>query len=154
MVFAACTGSPSRARFSRFSRLFVIGVGIWLLVTSVNTRTETVTARVSKGSDVAFSHADNVDFEFADGSEDNESSPPGDFFDAVEKFGPGPARVTRNTENDSIYKVAFHGKTYTIRTPTENRDAGIIAVVLGLLGLVYVILASRAPREPSAATAE
>jgi len=60
--------------------------------------------------------------------------------EAVQKFGPGPARVTRNAQNDSIYKVVFHDKTYSISDPGEDRDAGIIAIVLGALYLGCALL--------------
>jgi hypothetical protein len=134
--------------------LIFIGVGVWLIVTSMHDRTETVTARVS-ASHLAFSRAENVHFKFADGSEDDEVSPTAKgFFDAVAKFGPRPARVTRNAANDSIYKVEFHGKTYTLDSPGGNLGEGIIAVVLGLLGLAYVILSSRGRRGPVAATGD
>ena len=80
-------------------------------------RTETMTARVS-ASYLAVSRTENVHFKFADGSKDDEVSPTANgFFDAVAKFGPAPARVTRNAANDSIYKVEFHGKTYTLNSP-------------------------------------
>jgi hypothetical protein len=132
--------------------LIFIGVGVWLIVTSMHGRTETMTARVS-ASLLAVSRTENVHFKFADGSEDDEVSPTADgFFDAVAKFGPAPARVTRNAANDSIYKVEFHGKTYTLNSPGGNLGGGIVAVVLGVLGLAYVVLTSRGRRGPAAAT--
>jgi hypothetical protein len=131
--------------------LFVIGVGVWLIVTSMGNRTETVAARVS-ASLLPVTRAEKVDFKFADGSADDEVSPRADgFFDAVAKFGPGPARVTRNAASNSIYKVEFHGKTYTLNSPGGDLGGGIVAVVLGLLGLAYVVLTTRG-RRPVAAT--
>lgn len=149
-MFAVRPGTPSSVRSLA---LIFIGVGVWLIVTSMHDRTETVTARVS-ASHLAFSRAENVHFKFADGSEDDGVSPSADgFFDAVTKFGPDePARVTRNAANNSIYKVEFHGKTYTLNSPGGNLGGEIIAVVLGLLGLAYVVLASRGRR--GAATGE
>jgi hypothetical protein len=134
--------------------LIFIGVGVWLIATSMHDRTETMTARVS-ASLLPLSRTENVHFKFADGSEDDEVSPTAKgFFDAVVKFGPGPARVTRNAANDSIYKVEFHGKTYTQGSPGGDLGGGIVALVLGLLGLAYVVLTSRGRRGPVAATGE
>jgi uncharacterized protein DUF6966 len=65
------------------------------------------------------------------------------FYDAVAKFGPGFARVTRNEENDTIYEVEFQGETYTLDSPGTDLGGGIIAVVLGGLGLAYVVLSGR-----------
>jgi hypothetical protein len=48
--------------------------------------------------------------------------------------------VTRNTENDSIYKVVFHDKTYSLSDPGEDRNGGIIAIVLGALYLGCALL--------------
>ena len=134
--------------------LFLIGAGVWTTVSAIVNRAETVTARVSAGAPYAFSHTDNLDFEFADGSTDNEAeSSDGYLFDAVTRFGPGPARVTRNANNQTIYRVEFHGKTYTLETRADDLAAGIILLVLGLLGLAYVLLTRRGPPEPATATA-
>jgi hypothetical protein len=120
--------------------LFVIGVGVWLILTADNA-TETLTAQVSASR---FLRADKVHFKFADGSEDDVVSPTAEgFFDAVVTFGPGPARVTRNAANDSIYKVELHGKSYTLDSPGIDLGGGIIAVVLGGLGLAYVVVSGR-----------
>jgi hypothetical protein len=127
--------------------LFVIGVGVWMIVTA-HDPTETLTARVS-ASRVPFTRADKVDFKFANGSEDDVVSPTAEgFFDAVATFGPGPARVTRNAANDTIYKVEFHGKTYTLDSPGTDLGGGIIVVVLGALGLAYIVVTSRGRRGP------
>ena len=155
--------APPRERLRRTVRhpvvralfaLFVIGAGVSTIVSAIANRTETVNARVRAGQPYAYSHADNLDFEFADGSTDNEvSSSDGYLFDAVTRFGPGPARVTRNAESHTIYKVEFHGKTYTLETHADDLAAGIIMLVLGLLGLAYVVLTGRGPPAPATATA-
>jgi hypothetical protein len=131
------SGIPPFHIFRALFALFVLGVGVYLIATA-NKPTETVTARVNYRY-IPFSRADTVDFKFADGSNGNESQP-GGLVDAVQKFGPGPARVTRNTENDSIYKVVFHDKTYSLSDPGEDRDGGIIAIVLGALYLGCALL--------------
>ena len=131
------SGIPPFHFFRALFALFVIGVGVYLIATA-DKPTETVTARVNYRY-IPFSRADTVDFKFADGSDGNESQP-GGLVDAVQKFGPGPARVTRNTENDSIYKVVFHDKTYSLSDPGEDRDGGIIAIVLGALYLGCALL--------------
>lgn len=123
--------------------LFVMGVGVWLIVTARDP-TETLTAQVSASRLPFPSRADKVDFEFADGSRDDVVSPTAEgFYDAVARFGPGPARVTRNEANDTIYEVEFQEKTYTLNSPGTDLGGGIIAVVLGGLGLVYVALSGR-----------
>ena len=132
--------------------LVAIGVGVSLIVTSMQDRTQTVTATVY-ASHLAFSDADKVDFEFADGTGDDEVSPSG-LFDAVEKFGPGPARVTRNADSKAIYKVEFHGKTYTLDSTGGDLGAGIVALVLGLLGLAYVVLTRGGRRGQAAASGD
>jgi hypothetical protein len=154
----ADSGIPLFHFFRALFALFVIGVGVYLIATA-NKPTETVTARVNYRY-IPLSRADTVDFKFADGSDGNETEPVA-LVEAVQKFGPGPARVTRNTENDSIYKVVFHDKTYSLSDPGEDRDAGIIAIVLGALYLggallwqvVNRMLPAAAPRgeEPPAA---
>ena len=127
--------------------LFVIGVGVYMIATASNS-TETVTARVNYRY-LSFSRADTVDFKFADGSDANETEP-GGLVDAVQKFGPGPARVTRNSKNDSIYKVTFHDKTYTVSSPGIDKGGGIIAIVLGALWLGWLLLTVVANRMPAA----
>jgi hypothetical protein len=135
--------------------LFVIGAGVSTTVSAIENRTETVTARVSAGMPYAYTHADNLDFKFADGTTANElASSDGYLFDAVTRFGPGPARVTRNAHDQTIYKVEFHGKTYTLETRADDLVAGIILLVLGLLGLVYVALTWRDPPAPATAPAK
>lgn len=130
--------------------LFVIGVGIWLIVTA-HDPTEMLTARVSASRIPLPSGADEVDFKFADGSDNGVVSPTAvGFYDAVTKFGPGPARVTRNEANDTIYEVEFHDETYTLDSPGTDLGGGIIAVVLGGLGLAWVVLSGR-PRSFRAA---
>ena len=131
------SGIPPFHPFRALLALIFIGVGVYLIATA-DKPTETVTARVNYRY-IPFSRADTVDFKFADGSDGNESQP-GGLVDAVQKFGPGPARVTRNTENDSIYKVVFHDKTYSLSDPGEDRDGGIIAIVLGALYLGCALL--------------
>jgi hypothetical protein len=131
------SGIPPFHFFRALFALFVIGVGVYLIATA-NKPMETVTARVNYRY-IAFSRADTVDFKFADGSDGNESEP-GGLVNAVQKFGPGPARVTRNTKNDSIYKVVFHDKTYSLSDPGKDRDTGIIAIVLGALYLGCTLL--------------
>lgn len=119
--------------------LIFIGVGVWLIVTSQAPRTETLKARVS-ASLLFPTRADKVEFTFADGRTDDVVSPTAaGFYDAVKAFGPGPARVTRNATNHSIYKVEFRGKTYTLGGFSNDLGGGIVAVVLGLLGLAYVL---------------
>jgi hypothetical protein len=130
------SGIPPFHFFRALFALVVIGVGVYLMATA-NKPTETVTARVSYER-LSYSRADTVDFKFADGSDGNESEP--GLVEAVQKFGPGPARVTRNTENDSIYKVVFHDKTYSLSDPGEDRDAGIVLVVLAALYLGCALL--------------
>ena len=73
-------------------------------------------------------------------------------FDAVAKFGRGPARVTREADSNSIHTVVFHGKTYDVGSRGQDRLAGIIVLVLGLLGLAYVFL-TRASRRTADAPA-
>jgi hypothetical protein len=131
------SGIPPFHFFRALFALFVIGVGVYLIATAKQP-TETVTARLNYRY-MPFSRADTVDFNFADGSNGNETEP-GGLVHAVQKFGPGPARVTRNTENASIYKVVFHDKTYSISDPGNDRDGGIIAIVLGALYLGCALL--------------
>ena len=127
----------------------VIGVGVWLIVTA-HEPTETLTARVSASRLSVPNRADKVDFTFADGSQDDVVSPTAEgFYDAVARFGPGPARVTRNEANDSIYEVEFHGETYTLDSPGTDLGGGIIAVVLGGLGLAYLVITGRGGRRRS-----
>ena len=130
-------GIPPFHFFRALFALFVIGVGVYLIATA-NKPTETVSARVNYRY-LPISRADTVDFKFADGSDGNESEP-GGFVAAVQKFGPGPARVTRNTENDSIYKVVFHDKTYSLGDPGEDRDVGTLLIVLAGLYLGCALL--------------
>lgn len=135
--------------------LLLIAAGVTTIASAIANRTETVSARVRAGAPFAYSHADNLDFEFADGSTDNEVAPSaGDLFDAVTQFGPGPARVTRNAKSHTIYKVEFHGKTYTLLAHTEDLVGGIIALVLGLLVLAHVLLTRRGASVSTTATAK
>ena len=123
--------------------LIVVGVGVWLIATSGHS-TKTATAVVSASYLPYPDRAEEVSFAFEDGSKQTEVSPTADgFFEAVARFGPGLALVTRNAANNSIYKVNFHGKSYTLSSPGEEIGGGIIAVVLGLLGLAYVVVTSR-----------
>ena len=137
---------PPLPLFRALIALLFIGVGVYLIATA-NKPTETVTARVSYS--VSYTHADTADFEFADGSSASESEP-GTLVDAVRKYGPGPARVTRNAENDSIYKVVFHDKRYTLSDPGGDRATGIVAIVLGALWLAWLILTAALPPAPAA----
>jgi hypothetical protein len=127
--------------------LFVIGVGVYMIATA-NKPTETVTARVSYKFLLA-SRADAVDFKFPDGSDGSETEP-GALVEAVQKFGPGPARVTRNTKNDSIYKVVFHDKTYSLSDPGTDKSGGIVVIVLGALWFGWLLLNALLPETPSA----
>jgi hypothetical protein len=148
---------PGWPVFRMLFALFVIGVGVYMIATA-NKPTETVTARVNYRY-MPFTRADTVDFKFADGSDGNETEP-GGLVEAVQKFGPGPARVTRNTENDSIYKVVFHDKTYSVSDPGTDKGGGIIAIVLGALWFGWLLLnaalpaALAAPGEEPAPTRE
>jgi hypothetical protein len=130
--------------------------GVWFSVTAGNGHTRTVSARVST---TYGGRSTYVDFQFADGSTDSElESPSEPFFDAVDEFGPGPARVTRNTDNGRIDAVVFHGKKYELSTETGGVYAGIGVVLLGILGVGYAIrnrdrIRRRAPQDdPGAAT--
>jgi hypothetical protein len=115
----------------------LIGAGVWLFVTSINGHTETVPARISTSF---VGRSTYVDFKFADGSTDSEYEPSGEaFFDAVDEFGPGPARVTRNADNGTIDTVVFHDKKYTLGSESDGVYGGPIAVVLGAFGLAYAI---------------
>jgi hypothetical protein len=129
-------GIPPFRFFRALCALVVIGAGVYLIATA-NKPMETVTARVNY--EFSYSRADTVNFKFADGSDGNETEP-GGLVEAVQKFGPGPARVTRNTENDSIYKVVFHDKTYSLGDPGEDREVGIVAIVLAALYLGCALL--------------
>jgi hypothetical protein len=130
------SGIPPFHFFRALFALVAIGVGVYLIATA-NKPMETVTARVNYRFIVG-SRADTVDFKFADGSNGNEAEP--GLVEAVQKFGPGPARVTRNTENDSIYKVVFHDKTYSLGDPGNDRDVGILLTVLGAVYLGCALL--------------
>jgi hypothetical protein len=127
--------------------------GISTIVNSGNHQTETLAARLSPNARPSFSGADYVDFHFADGSNDDLRSDDSEgLFDAVDKFGPGTARVTRTTHGHSIRTVVFHDKTYDISSPGLDRLSGIIAVVLG--GLVFgVIMLNRYLPDPDARAA-
>lgn len=116
----------------------VLGVvaGPYLIATSINEHTEVLSAQLSTS---VIGRETDVDFEFEDGSVDSQFAPRDSFFNAVEKFGPGPARVTRNADNKTIDKVRFHGKTYTLSTTTDAIGGGIFAVILGVLALAYAI---------------
>lgn len=112
-----------------------MGVGAWLIVTSIDERTETVSAQAS----ASYARGEIVTFEFADGSVGDEFEPADGLYDAVRTFGPGPARVTRNARNDTIEKVRFHGKTYTLGSAASSLGGGIVGLVLGSAGLAYAI---------------
>jgi hypothetical protein len=133
----ADSGIPPFHFFRALFALFAIGVGVYLIATA-NKPTETVTARVDYRF-IPFSRADTVDFKFADGSSDDETEPAA-LIEAVRKFGPGPARVTRNAKNDSIYKVVFHDKSYSLGDPGGDRNTGTVAIVVGALYLVFTLL--------------
>ena len=112
-----------------------MGVGAWLIATSIDDRTETVPARAS----ASYARGEIVSFEFADGSESDEFEPGDGLYDAVRTFGPGPARVTRNARNDTIEQVRFRGKTYALESAAGSLGGGIVGLVLGLAGLTYAI---------------
>ena len=133
--------------------LAVVGWGVSTIVNTRNHQTETLAARLSPNANLAYSHADFVEFHFADGSDDDVRSDDSEgLFDAVDKFGPGTARVTRTTDGHSIRTVVFHGKTYDISSPSLDRLGGIIAVVLG--GLVFgLIMLNRYLPDPDAGAA-
>jgi hypothetical protein len=115
----------------------LLGGGVWLLVTSLNGHTETLSARVSASY---LGRSSYVDFKFADGSTDSVYESPGEpLFDAARQFGPGPARVTRNADNDTSDTVVFHDKKYELATETKSAYAAIAVLLVGLLGLVYAI---------------
>ena len=117
-----------------YGPLLVVG-GVWMFVTSLNGHTETVSARVSTAY---VGRSTYVDFKFADGSTDSEyASPSEPFFDAVDEFGPGQARVTRNADNDTIDTVVFHDEKYKLGTEGGSAAAAIAVAVLGLLGVAY-----------------
>src|SRR3954462_839948 len=141
------SGIPRFHFFRALFALVVIGVGVYLIATA-NKPMETVTARLNYRY-MPFSLADPVEFKFADGSNGNETEP-GGLVEAVQKFGPGPARVTRNTENDSIYKVVFHDKTYSVSDPGTDKGGGIVAIVLGALWLGWLLLNAALPAAPAA----
>lgn len=136
--------APLRDLFSYAPRWLVVamailglaelGAGAWLIVTSIDERTETVPAQAS----ASYVRGGTVSFKFADGSEADEFEP-GDLYYAVRKFGPGPARITRNARNDTIEKVRFHGMTYVLETAAGSLAGGIVALVLGLACLAYAI---------------
>ena len=112
-----------------------VGVGAWLIVTSIDERTEIVPARAS----ASYFRGETVSFEFADGSESDEFEPGDGLYDAVRTFGPGPVRVTRNARNDTIEKVRFRGKTYVLGSAGGSLAGGIIALLLGLAGISYAV---------------
>jgi hypothetical protein len=112
-----------------------LGVGAWLIVTSIDERTEMVPAQVS----ASYARGEIVSFKFADGSESDEFEPGDGLYDAVQTFGPGPARITRNARNDTIEKVRFHGKTYTLGSAAGSLAGGIVGLVLGLAAILYAI---------------
>jgi hypothetical protein len=129
--------------------LVFVGWGISAIVNSGNHQTETLAARLSPNThNLSYSGADYVEFHFADGSDDDLRADDSEgLFDAVDKFGPGTARVTRATHGHSIRTVVFHDKTYDISSPSLDRLSGIIAVVLG--GLVFgVIILNRYLPDP------
>jgi hypothetical protein len=132
--------------FRMLLALFVIGVGVYMIATA-NKPTETVTARLSYER-LAFSRTDTVDFRFEDGSDGSETDPDG-LVEAVQRFGPGPARVTRNAENDSIYKVVFHDRTYSVSDPGTDKGGGIVAIVLGALWFGWLLLNAALPAAPA-----
>ena len=137
-------GPRHRIKVTLFALAAVIG-GIGLIVGS-NDATRTVTARVNVVRNLPFTHNNVVKFRYADGKDDdlNEDNSEG-LFAAVAKFGPGTARVRRSQGGASIHTVVFHGKTYNISTPSDDRLGGIIALVLGLLALAWVIWRSVRP---------
>ena len=144
---SSATGGPGgggrrRAIKVGLISLLFLGTGVYFLVTAKGSPIETLDARVT-ASIATVTRGDQVDFEFEDGSYDVMISPTAEgFFDAVEEFGPGPARVTRNATNDSIYEVEFRRKRYEFGSPGGDRGTGIVAVVLGVLGLGYAGLIS------------
>jgi hypothetical protein len=118
-----------------FLGLIGMGSGIWLIVTSIDGRTEMVPARAS----ASYFRGKTVSFKFADGSESDEFEPGDGLYEAVRTFGPGPARVTRNARSDTVEKVRFHGKTYTLGSTAGSLAGGIVGLVLGLAGIAYAI---------------
>src|SRR5690349_6488200 len=79
------SGIPPFHFFRALFALLVIGVGVYLIATA-NKPTETLMARVNYRY-LPFSHADTVDFEFAEGSDGNVTEP-GALVEAVQRFGP------------------------------------------------------------------
>jgi len=122
--------------------LAFVAWGISTIVNSGNHQTETLAARLSTNNpNLSYSRADYVEFHFADGSDDDLRSDDSEgLFDAVDKFGPGTARVTRTTHGHSIHTVVFHDKTYDISSSSLDRLGGIIAVVLGGLVFGFIML--------------
>ena len=135
---------PLRVAFRLVAGLFVLGffgVVASTIVSSIHDRTETLQATLRIERNIPYSHGSFVEFYFANGGydhvrEDDSQS----LFDAVDKFGPGPARVTRTTNGSSIHSVEFHGKTYDINSGSDDLLTGIIAILLGFLALGWVIL--------------
>ena len=128
--------------------LCLVVFGVFLIVTAIDNRTETLPARVSIHRDETprLLHQRTVLFQFDDGSVDTDGTDADPFFRAVRKFGAGTAQVTRNTEDNAIYRAEFHGKSYTLSSAADDRNGGIVAVVLGLLALAYAIRTRRRPR--------
>jgi hypothetical protein len=127
--------------------------GVFVLVTATDNRTETLPARVSIFRSFSrFDRDPTVLFRFDDGSHDKDGRDGDPFFGAVRKFGAGTAQVTRNAENNSIYRVVFHGKSYTLSSAGDDRNGGIVAVVLALLGLAYAIWPRGRPRAGASAS--
>lgn len=131
--------------------LVFLGVGVSMIVNSSHDRAETVQAQLRVHGEISFSHQDLVDVHYADGSNDDVSADDSQsLYDAVDKFGPGTARVTRNAHGHSIRRIEFRGKTYEINSAGVDLLAGIIGVVLGLLILGWVILSFFIPATPDA----
>jgi hypothetical protein len=134
--------------------LCLVVFAVWVFVTAIDNRTETLPARVSIYRDETprLGHQRTVLFQFADGSNDTDGTDADPFFHVVRKFGAGTAQVTRNSENNAIYRVKFHGKSYTLSSAADDRNGAILAVVLGLLALAYVIRKRRRPRAVASAS--
>ena len=133
--------------------LAFIGTGVSLISSSSHDRPVTVSAQVSARPDVPYTHQDLVDVHFADGSEDTVSANDSQaLFDAVDRFGPGAARVTR--QGSSIHAVEFRGKTYDISSVALDRAGGITALVLGVLILAGVIVSFAIPPTADASPAK
>jgi hypothetical protein len=135
--------------------LALVGWGISTIVNSGNHQTETLAARLSPKAKPSYTGADYVEFHFADGSDDDLRADDSEgLFDAVDKFGPGTARVTRTTHGHSIRTVVFHDKRYEISSPSLDRLGGIIAVVLGGLLFGFIMLNRYLPDPDARAAAK